>query len=801
MTLAKSVTYRRLRETLLLYAPLLAGILVMLPRLASPQFGMLDDGIILLMAEKARDNWLVAFRFSPELERFFLENQGGRFLPLFWLYHTLVYRLIGPDPWRAFLGQTLLLMALTAGLIGLVRARGGSKLQAGVAGLFFVLSGPIIENFYTMGKTEPIQLAWLGVSLIALLPFGRVRAGWAKAGLLLLSSGAVLLAMLIKETTVVLIPISLAWLGLGWLKQPGRAGRPRPARWAYVVAASLPVGLFFWLRAFFVPVSLGQGSNTSAYRLAWSTILITASQEVGWLLRDFIFLGPLLGFMLLLALLKKQRQGLFILETLVWLGGWLAIYLPWQLALEYYLLPVAAGAAVLGGIGVGQCLAYLRPVDRPAGLRRLAGLCLLLALAPWPLLLANNYSNGRLQLALDAANADFLDFVATLPPDSRVLLNLPRINEYVIKTEPLLAITRHRADLTIDYFEFQTPSPAQPQLIYYVAAPYLTNQSLPAVRVALTEWGARLWNEALLDFLQPQPDLVFTTGRSFRLLDFGLQQLSCPFFRWAGLEGLFCFLDQPVLDRRVLTYGWQLYRVTGQIRQTALPALFLPEGVWRLHQGNGLIREIKFGQAGDIPLTADWTGSGFSGLILFRPDNLTWYLDQDYDGQAEVDFQFAGMGPADLPLFGDWDGDGRATPAYFRPGDRSWHFSNRVAAGQVGEDFPPLTLGAATVVPLAGDWDGDGHDTIGYYRPESGQVSLWNSPDRQQSFSLVESGRPVVADWAGRGRDSLAVVREGQWHNALLNCACTPSNPPPPLTIALPPGSIPLAGHWPAPGY
>ena len=737
----------------------------------------------------------MAFSFSAELEQFFLEDQGGRFLPVFWLYHALIYRIIGPNPFLAFVVQSGLFLTLTAGLIRLVRFRGGSNLQAGAAGLFFVLSGPIIENFYTLGKTEPPQLLGMGLSVAFIIGYRRVRPLWQKISLLFFSVTALLLAIMIKETAVVLIPIGLGWLLVGWVKQDGRLSANQAIRWAYLGVSLISVALFFGIRAFFVPVSLAEGSNTSAYHLAWYTMATTASQAAGWILRDFIFLFPLVIFMGLLFVLKMQPQSRLILDTLVWMLGWMAIYLPWQLALEYYLLPFAAGAAVLGGVGFGQALAYMRSTRQDPLFRVLAGVCVGLALAPWPLLLANNFTNGQLQIAIDEANADFLDFVATLPPDKKVMVNLAPINEYVIKTEPLLAITRNRADLAFDYFKFQTASPAEPALDYYIAAPYIRNQTFPTVRVAMTEGGTALWDQALSKFLEPNLNPIYATERELKLLDFGLHRLICPLVEGVGLDGLFCFPQRPLVDTRALTYGWNVYPVSSHLSAMALPAVFLPEGVWHLRQADGQFREIKFGQAGDIPLAEDWNGDGYSELGFFRPENLTWYLDRDFDGKADGEFQFAGMRSGDIPFAGDWDGDGAATPGYFRPSDASWHFSNSQTSWQ--EDLPPLQLGSSSVVPLVGDWNGDARDTIGFYQPGDGAVALWNSPTQQLLFSVAPQASPAVGDWSGRGVDTLALVSKGRWHTHFIHCNCTPSNPIEPYDLGLPHHGIPLAGIWP----
>ena len=41
------------------------------------------------------------------------------------------------------------------------------------------------------------------------------------------------------------------------------------------------------------------------------------------------------------------------IASLVWMLGWFAVYLPWDRAIDYYLLPFALGYAIFCGVIVG----------------------------------------------------------------------------------------------------------------------------------------------------------------------------------------------------------------------------------------------------------------------------------------------------------------------------------------------------------------------------------------------------------------------------------------------------------------
>ena len=119
--------------------PLALGVLVMLPRLISPQFGLLDDGAMLAEVRKILSGDLA---MSHDL-------QAGRFRPLYWGYFTLIYLLAGPAPFWFFIGQTCILLTLIITIQALMKRWGASPWQRFSTSLIFLLAVPIIENFYT----------------------------------------------------------------------------------------------------------------------------------------------------------------------------------------------------------------------------------------------------------------------------------------------------------------------------------------------------------------------------------------------------------------------------------------------------------------------------------------------------------------------------------------------------------------------------------------------------------------------------------------------------------------------------
>ncbi len=79
---------------------------------------------------------------------------------------------------------------------------------------------------------------------------------------------------------------------------------------------------------------------------------------------------------------------------------------------------------------------------------------------------------------------------------------------------------------------------------------------------------------------------------------------------------------------------------------------------------------LSFGQAGDIPVAGDWTGSGTVRVGVFRAGQ--WLLDCNgngvWDGAAGGDCLYTFGQAGDIPVVGDWSGSGTSKIGVFRAG-------------------------------------------------------------------------------------------------------------------------------------
>ena len=530
------------------YLPVLAAGLFMLPRLLAARFELFDDGRSLVSADKISHG--IWYSYPDVLE--------GRFRPIHWLWFTLSYLIGGKNPFWFYLSNTLALMVISAALIFLVRRLGGSRLQAALAGLAFVLAGPVVESFYTL-KGEVIQAALMVLSLLALLPYAAARTRRQKVAAGLLVVLVVFLAYLAKETTLVLLPVSAVWYLLArfwpeYEKDPAR----RSARGLYLAANLVCAPIFLVLRSISTSAGLNQGSYTVRYSFHLDQIAVSALRWVGWLVRDFTWVVPLvLAAAILIVARRRLVKSVLMLDALVWMAAWVCVYLPWNFMAEYYMLPFALGLAVFAAGLVVEVIPALRARGWQA-LTAALGVGLGLVLLTGNLL--GNLTNARVQLAVDPADASMLAYlVQHAAPDSTVLVNLQDPNEYFYEMQMQLAQVYGRPDLKVVAFNTDITR-ADLSGTVYIVSPHVTNQPLLTVRMGVVEATQDAWNASLQNFLQsfPGSPVAFRVDDHFTMSDVNYPRIFCPLVKTRS----FCATPAPFFDTRTFDYGWQVVQVS-----------------------------------------------------------------------------------------------------------------------------------------------------------------------------------------------------------------------------------------------
>jgi hypothetical protein len=531
-----------------IYTPILVCVLIMLPRLISPQFGLLDDGRSLTISQGiVHGKWDLGW-----------DVIAGRARPVYWAAFAFWYMLANGHPSWYFLGNLIVFSATTFLLIRLVIALGGSNLHAWLTGLAFALSTPVIENVYTLSKGENFQVLLL-VSAILLIVMAVKAAKGVRFWLLLVSATLlILLACFTKENTLIMFPISLVWWVIAWYRRKKHVSSTpfveKVTRW--IMLSSLVSGLIFYLGRTLLLSSkiLGVGQS-SEFSFTTSQILNSMVRWGGWMLRDYLWLFPMVLMVLVGCLIQRHwpRSGLWWLAG-VWMAFWLGLYLPWHFALEYYLLPFAVGTAVLAGVMLVDIIGLLKQPGRFWKVMSIAALALtaLLLLATQ----ANSFTDASIQLAQDAANTSMLEYVVkNAPTGSLVVVNIQLANEYIEQMQLMLANYYHRPDLQLVNYQGEDLSllRTQSQATYFLLAE-LVNQPKMTVRMGLDEPSLQVWNASVLPVLSTWQE-VYQVSENPHILTIDFPRLLCSVIYREN----YCSGGTGLVNYKQFHYQWSVY--------------------------------------------------------------------------------------------------------------------------------------------------------------------------------------------------------------------------------------------------
>jgi hypothetical protein len=368
-----------------------------------------------------------------------------------------------------------------------------------------------------------------------------------------------LLALLTKETSIVVLPISLAWLVLERLigRKQGKTWRWN-ARQGLVAASLVGLPLIALIVRSQLVASAGMEVHTSVYRFSASGFLSSAIRIAGWLLRDFPYLIPLGLVLVILGLRVRVARPPLLLEGLVWIAAWTGVFLPWPFIAEYYLLPAAAGAALASGAAIDAV--WANRVALGAGSRWAIVVLLVLAAAGFLTTAPNSLTSARIQPAVDSANAEALQGIAErLPRGARLIVNLQEPREYYDMIRIFLTQRLGRPDLQIEALDPATFPPASAgRAQTYVLTPIVAGTPYFTVRVGVGEDDAQAWNELLRQRAGDDLVLVERTRREFRRGNVDLPAAVCPILR----RSVFCATSRPVVYTGVFTFGWDLYAMS-----------------------------------------------------------------------------------------------------------------------------------------------------------------------------------------------------------------------------------------------
>lgn len=723
-------------------------------------------------------------------------GKSGRFFPFYWLYYTAIHGVVGSSPVGFYIANVLVFLGIISLIGAIVLLHGGSSLQACLSSLFFVLSGPVIENLYTLSKAEPLQLFMVALSFLVSLLWGRRKT------IISFSLGAFLAMLLFlgaittKETSVFLIPAIVAASAI--VPFLGRSRELARGYAIFAVAAVIATVAFFLLRAQFHGIALDEGSYTRNYSVTADRVLSSALRWASWIMRDFQWALPMVVSLFLIARRLTGPLRQLVVFAVLWMGAWMAGFLPWHSLLEYYLLAFAGGLALFTGVVVGELISLLRTSGHGSQ-RAIVTVLLLISLSLFSITLANNAGNARVQLVVDRSNNAAIECIARLPSNSIVRVNMTAPSEYVFELGLHLAQFRNRPDIRVDYFRFDLPY-KEVFSNSFIISPFVRNRFLPSVRLPAGDSSLRAWNLALVEFLGGIDLPIAEMPARGRIFNAAVQRLAYPWHRHSGIDYLSGDLSASFIQSDIFEYGWRLYRAPQQRLSLARPGTFDPNtGLWTLLTTSNTTFTVMFGRPGCLPVVGDWHGTGNMGIGYYDPAEGSWHLDTNLDGIQEGHFIFTGMRPSDVPIAGDWDGNGTYTPGFYRSADSSWHLRNSNTSG--GEECPVFKFGCSDGQPLVGDWDGDGSTSIGVLQAKDRIVYLSNRLRIDPAtimFRLPDNAVPLIGRWCTPCFDSVAWISKSTLYRLPLNLHRNIPNSPPPERIDLPDG-MPVAGNWSTP--
>jgi len=532
---------------LMMIIPLIVAVLIMFPRLINPQFGLLDD---FTMLDNVRNLMEGDWSMSYDL-------QAGRFRPVYWTYYALIYTAAGSNPLWFFFAHLALLLILLLEIRVLMKMANAKDWQILVTSLVFLLSMPIIENFYTLSKGEPLQLVFL---LASLLGFEKIKSSQhtsTKALFTFFSFFSILFAMLVKETALIMIPIVGLWTGFAFFFQKNEPTQKRTDYLLFLGAAILAVLAYFGLRAAWGTASISGGTYTQRYDLTLQAIVARVLRWMTMYAFYFHYLLPLAVLTLIAVVshaIEEHKQQVF--NWIVWVLLWMVVLLPWEFAEVYYLLPISLGFAMLIGFLLPSFLSLIKskkPLVRWVSIM-LFGLTILLFLATLP----NFFTHSRMQLTLDRVNMMMLESTSEIIPRNGELYNgLDSQNEYERNIQRYFQGMGGRDDISYYFIDKEVFENLPRSSGGIVIMPYINNQPRLTVRAGTEEKYCKERREAIFAKTNRNLNPLIDYFDDFQIVNINLPVLLCALIEQAG----FCENPDPVIDLSIFSYGWEVYQI------------------------------------------------------------------------------------------------------------------------------------------------------------------------------------------------------------------------------------------------
>lgn len=540
---------KRIKNLLFILLPFVIAGLVMTPRLLSPQFGLMDDGLMVVEVQKILDGDL---GMSHDL-------QAGRFRPLYWLYFALIFSLAGPNPFWFFMGHLILFLVLLVEIGLLMKKMGAKDWQVLITSLVFIFSVPIIENFYTLSKGDPLSLVFILASMLFGEKVINARGVQMRVLFSVLAFLCGLSAIWAKETAYIMAPISALWGGYALWGRKRLSKRDVHGYLIYFICMASALAVFFLIRSLWGAPSISEGTFTERYALSLASILERIPRWTNLFVNYF---PHLLTFSVLLVIILisnrniNHRQSFALFRWAAWLLLWIGVLLPWEYASAYYLLSISLGGAVLIGIFTPQMMEAFNHSSKT--IKRLSRSLAVVSVLLFLISLTHYRTHALTQLTIDRVNDQMLGFTNDIAPEyASVFPAMETRKEYVEIIQYFLVDYYSRDDIFYSHLSMDILERMHYREDVIVMMPLVSNQPQLLVRMGVEEAFAKQWNEIVLRLQGDRftPLKKFMGG--FRIFNINLSSLACPII---GKRG-YCLNPDPFLDTRFFSYGWQIYKL------------------------------------------------------------------------------------------------------------------------------------------------------------------------------------------------------------------------------------------------
>jgi hypothetical protein len=373
-----------------------------------------------------------------------LEN-GGRFRPVYWLYHTAVW-FIGRNSYQFHHLAHMLVIGVSMLFIYLiVKELTNSKWASFFAALFYLLVPLNTENVFRLGPQEPLLAMFLGILFYLLIKNEKI----------LLSCIIVFFAIFTKETSVALLPVLLIYFIYsrkgGFVKNKNQGYY----LWITICVASILLVLITFLR---------RGGYSTYYYLDFPMVVGNLIVYFKELTNNTFLVFPVIPAIYLIRigarLIGKRKVFNLKLDLfqLLFFAGFLCfivLQLPWRYSLSRYLMPAGLFLILFSFIEINEDIKLLGNINFVKIHKRIFTLALsslvFYVFLIWGLDFVFKATSGISYLEAFARMASY-------PKDTILLMNMQKGDstiELVVETQIHLSEFWNRGDIMVEYLDLQ----------------------------------------------------------------------------------------------------------------------------------------------------------------------------------------------------------------------------------------------------------------------------------------------------------------------------------------------------------